>query len=300
MVLSLVDKGAAAAEAQRTGEFLRLARANPGALLNLISELPAKFDLKSLAPFLPFLNGENIQNLLKLLDAMPLSSKTAEGNLFFRNYIESLGLLWESGLKKALKDGGVEPNKAGLKGVLMTVAEEMSALAQRRDLFDVAALGRLKDLQRTAENSVRTLESGQVVNVLLQETENRYLLQIPFMFPDGTRMADLSIEYEGEGRKGEGGHSLRVLFLLDMDALGGLSVEANIAKKKLNCLFRCTDPGASTFMTASFGRLEDALAGLGYEIGSLTCRYEDDLSDIREYFNLARGAGGQEAVNIFV
>ncbi|OQA53941.1 MAG: Flagellar hook-length control protein FliK [Candidatus Omnitrophica bacterium ADurb.Bin277] len=295
VVLSLVDS--AAWEPEPVTELLRFQRSHPGALLSMISELPEALESKSFASFFSLLSKENVQTIIKLLEAIQLSAKTAQNPLFFKNYVENLGLLWESSLKKALRDGGIEPGRAGLKGALLKLSEELSALSANKDI-GADALVRLDALRKMTAGSIRTIESEQVMNVLYQENENRYLFQVPFLLASGPRMADISLEFEGKGNK-EGQGGFRVLFLLEMDALGDVCVETSIKTRHLSCRIRCTDPDACRFISSQLHRLENGLTGLGFRIDSMLCRFEADLTDERENFTQARMGGGREVVNVF-
>ena len=288
-------------ETEKVGEYLRLQRANPTALVNMISELSARLNADSLSPFLPFHSHSNLKNILKLLEALSMSKKTAGSNQFIRDYVGNLGLSWESSLKKALTGAQVDPAKSGLKGALMTLAEECRLLTANGGLIETDILTKLKAVEQMTLSSIRTIESEQVVNVLSQENEGRYLLQIPLQFPSGARTADLCIEFEEKGKKeGTMANGFRVIFLLDMDALGDISIEASIHKSQVNCKILCTDHDACQFISNALTSLTEGLTGLGYRIASINCLFQKELSDVREEFNRFRELGGKDAVNIFI
>ena len=297
LLLSVIDS--ARQESDRVTELLRFQRSNPEGLLRMMTDLPAAFEAKNISPFLPYVSKENVETLLKLLAAVQLSDKTSEGQLFFKSFIDNLGLLWENGLKKALQEGA-DTGRAGLKGVLAELSDELRTLAGNRNLFDTDARRQLDAMQKTTADAIKTLESEQVMNVLRQENENRYLFQIPFLLPSGSQMADICVSFEGKGAKGEGHGTFRILFLLNLDALGDVSVETGITSRRVDCRIRCTNRIACEFVSQSLKRLEDGLTGLGFQIESLTCLYEDDLSEVREQFQEARVMEGNDSVNIFI
>jgi hypothetical protein len=293
LMLVLADQNSL--EGEPISESLRLQRSNPGALLEFISNLSDVINSKELNRFLPYLNQENIKNLLRILDSLALSPK-ADRNQFFKEYIDNLGLQWENNLGDALKKGGVDQEKAGLKGALMKLSEELYGMTRH----DGEARNRLDVLQMILTGSVKTLESEQIINVLNQENENRYLFQVPLFFPSGTRMSDILIEIAGKGQRKEGQEDFRILFLLNMDAIGDISVQIGIRGWVLNCQILCTNRDSCGFIASSLQRLEDGLAGLGFKIGSMKCNFENDLAEEREIFNSARMMNEFEAVNIFV
>lgn len=297
LLLSLV--GRTAPETERTTEFLRFRRSNPEALTAMISRLSEALEPRNPASVFSLLSKENVRILLKLLEGIQLSSKTAQDPLFFKNYVENLGLLWENSLKRALKDGGIEPDRAGLKGALLRLSEELNSLSANKNL-GAEASGRLDALRKTAVESIKTIESEQVLNVVRQENENRYFFQVPLLLPSGPRQADILLEFERKPGGKEERDGFKLLFLLAMDALGDVAVEASIKARHLSCRIRCTDPDACRFISSQLKRLEDGLVGLGFRIDSILCRFEPDLTEERENFTRAAMGGDGDAVNLFV
>ncbi|MCG6538069.1 MAG: hypothetical protein L7F78_25975, partial [Syntrophales bacterium LBB04] len=94
LVLSVVD--GTMQESDRVTELLRFQRSNPEGLIRMISDLPVAFEAKNISPFLPYISKENVETLLKLLATVQLSDKTSEGQLFFKGFVDGLGLLWEN------------------------------------------------------------------------------------------------------------------------------------------------------------------------------------------------------------
>ena len=298
LVLSVV--GQSLAETEKVAEALRLQRANPGALLNMIVELLGKLSAKALTPYLSLLNPSHLKTMKELLETLSLSSRTAQGDQFVKNYITNLGLTWENALRKALTDTTIDPSRGGLKAALLALSAELKNISGQEQNLPGEVLKGLKSLEQLAAASVRTIESEQVVNVVSQENDSRYLLQIPLQFPSGTRTADLSIEFEGKDNEGRAGSGFRVLMLLDMDALGDLAVEASIREHRLGCRIQCTRTEVYTFIAQSLSSLRERLGGLGYRIESIDCWLEKDLTPVRETFNQYRSLGGRESVNIFI
>ncbi len=298
LVLSLVDQKLV--ETEKVMEFLRLQRANPGALPNAIVELSERLETPAFAPLLSLLNQANLKTLRGLLATLSLSKATGQDKQFIQNYISNLGLTWESNLKKALIESNVDFTKSSLKAALMALAEEIRADANSIGFLKAEAFAGLKALEQLASSAVKTIESEQVLNVVSLENDNRYLLQIPLQLPTGHRTADLCIEFEQKTNEGKNGGKFRVLFLLDMDALGDLAVEASIQDKLLSCHIQCTQMDAYSFVAQSLPDLKQRLGGLGYRLESVDCRLEKDVEPVREEFKRYRSLGGRDAVNIFI
>lgn len=128
-----------------------------------------------------------------------------------------------------------------------------------------------------------------MVNYLFQENEGKYIFQIPLLFPENTGLAEIFVKFgdqEGKGRRKE----KSVLFLLNMDALGAIVVEAKMTVKKISCVLKCGNENICDFVRPLLKELEDKLTALGYEIDYLKCVTEKDnlkiKSEHREFQNL--------------
>ncbi|MBW2632376.1 MAG: hypothetical protein JRC90_11605, partial [Deltaproteobacteria bacterium] len=123
------------------------------------------------------------------------------------------------------------------------------------------------------------------------EYESKYIFQIPLLFPENMGLAEIFVKFgdrdsKNKGRRGE----KNVLFLLNMDVLGDIVVEAKIKTKKIGCVLKCGDENVCDFIRPFLEELGDRLMALGYEIDYLKCVTEKDNLKIknehREFQNL--------------
>jgi hypothetical protein len=142
-------------------------------------------------------------------------------------------------------------------------------------------IGRFREL---ANQAATVIESLQIVNVLAQERDGLFMLQIPVQFPDGIRMQELYIEADREGDRNGAEKEHRVLLLLDMDSLGELAADIGIHGGILNCTLRCTDHKAIDFIGPLIPALRESLAVSGYIVGSLQCVPERNLNTLKNDF----------------
>jgi hypothetical protein len=213
-------------------------------------------------------------------------------------------MLMESGVKKALLakgERGVHNSSAprGMKGLLHRLAEKLSALLGEDALPGEIRLS-LQQLQTAAEKTVRTIENQQILNVMLRETENTALLQIPLFFPGGMKLAEILIREDDHADSAAGDrHSFTVALLFDLDMLGQVLIELRAHDRKLTCLFKCGKEAVQAFLFPHLAALQERLLDLGYRVEQLTCVVEEDLETQKaalcRNYRLYTG----ESVNIF-
>jgi|GEM_PF-6018812 len=119
---------------------------------------------------------------------------------------------------------------------------------------------------RGAERAAEALAAQPAVPPALlpaaDPTQAGAYMQIPL---PGGRTAEVRVLPDGGGEGGEGGRGgrpTRVAFLLHMDALGPLTVEAVVGEAAVDALVRSPAPGVRAFLAGRAPELADALAGL--------------------------------------
>jgi len=157
----------------------------------------------------------------------------------------------------------------------------------------------LADLGRYIDSCIRTIESHQVVNLILQEAENKYLFQVPMLFPDGVRKGDIFIEYDRNARGGDDKGRYRVIFFLSMDVLGDMVIEAELTGETIGCAVKCADQNACDFVSSSLEELRGNLRDLGCKVDRIKCVTRKDLAAERMDYLQARAVYEKEAVDIF-
>ncbi len=278
VILRIVGRGDL--EEFRAADFLRWYRTNPNALSQMITEAFRQFNTENLGKLLHYLPKEDLQNLFKIIKSLFLSPE-AKGTNFVKDYLSNLGLLTESQLRKALEGesgiGESDLHQQNLKSLLMQLSDDLHNLLVGKESFDHEESIRLKSLSEYVDSSIKTIESHQIINVVLQETESKYLVQIPILFPDGVRKSDIFVEYDryasGEGHKGQ----YRVIFFLDMDILGEMTIEAKLKGDKIDCLIKCEGEEVCDFISPFLTELRESLSAAGCEIDTVKCVVGHDL-----------------------
>ena len=266
-------------ESLKFADFVKYIGTNPKALLDLFVEGNVRFSPENLGELATLLGKEDVETFQKLIQSMTLS----KGNLtdgFFKDYIYNLGYLMEKELAEALeKKFGRAKNMAcasdNIKGLLSKIADKLDMLMNARH----PGAGRLSQF---INSSLKTIEAHQVVNVLLQENENEYMFQIPVLLPEQLGLAEIYVKFDDmDSNSGGRKKQQRVLFLLDMDALGDIVVEATIHTKRMGCIVRCSREEVRAFIIPFLRELEEKLVALGYDIDHLKCVTETDVSIIK-------------------
>ncbi|MFB3926677.1 MAG: hypothetical protein ACE14T_11550, partial [Syntrophales bacterium] len=297
IVLGIVRE--AAQDAALISDYVRLFRSNPKALPDMIAGILAEFERPGRG--LPaFLAGEDRKNLLGILKSILFSKESLDDSLFLKRYIENIGLLWESGLAKAVQEGVLNAKKNSLKGLLMKIASELQPGPEKEESPGSGPAKSMAELARFSDAFVKTIESHQIINVLSQEYDGRFVFQIPLLLHSGLGTAEIYVDVDQPGEKGEKPDGFHVLMLLDMDALGDISVEAGIIGKKLNCAIQCSDRRVCDFISSSLGILTDRLFALGYRVDSMKCSVEKNILKAGEGLIMGPVLRDTDAVNIFV
>ncbi|MGA2331501.1 MAG: hypothetical protein ABSG75_07060 [Syntrophales bacterium] len=278
LVLRIMEGGYS--EESGLSDYLKWHRSNPEALSNMMTEAVRQFnsaDLGKLLRYLPRADFQKIVGLLKLL----LFSTETKGTNFLKDYLGKLGLTMESQLRNVIEgrsniDGGdLQPEN--LKGLLTELSSDLHNLLMSEDSLDGEKEKVLENLSKYVDSSIKTIESQQIINVILQEAESKYLFQIPIVFPDGVRKSDIFIEYDRHSKKeGEKGR-YRVIFFLSMDILGDMIIDTELNGGKIDCVMKCADQGVCDFISSFLEELRGSLLALGCKIDMVKCVTGADL-----------------------
>lgn len=243
--------------------------------------------------------------LLSLVRVLVLSKEVLRDPLFIRNYVFHLGLLHE----KASRDGGAgagekagsrTPSGGSLKGLLLRAAADPQFLE--------ALWGREPDGKRSGQDVVRqfvdnglgAIETEQLLNLVLQETENRYFLSLPFLFPGGFRMQDLVIQFDRRRREGgEAQRSFQVTLHLDLDVLGKAIADVTMTGDRVGCAIRFEEKKGRDLLAPHMEELAGRLKASGYGLQFLTCTEDPGVREDREAFlrqRLVYMGGGLDCV----
>ncbi len=301
VILQIVGRGDL--EESRTTDFLRWYRANPDALSQMITEAFRQFNSENLGKLLRYIPKGDFQNLFKIVKSLFYAPEAKDAN-FVKDYLSNLGLLTESQLRKVVEgqtsiDEG-NYHQDSLKSLLMKLSDDLHNLSAGKVSFDHEEGVRLKSLSEFVDNSIKTIESQQIINFILQETESKYLFQIPILFPDGVRKRDIFVEYDRNARGGECGGQYRIIFFLDMDILGQMIIEAELKGDKIDCLIKCVDQEICDFISPFLAELRESLSATGCEINMVNCVTGGDLVKEKIDYYQDRVLYAREVVDLFV
>jgi hypothetical protein len=285
-------------------ENLRFFRANPEGLLGNLARIE---DLLAQAighPRLPSLLQNEIRSILKLIQALRYSGTTMDNCNYLRDYPNDLGLLMESNLRKALLANGErgipsDPASGGLKESLLQLTRKMSAVPADDTLPEELRLA-LRQVQSSAEKTVKIIENQQIINVMLQETEHAYMLQIPLLFPGGMKLGDILIrEDDRTDRASRGPRSFAIDLFFDLDMLGPVLIELHIKDKQIGCICKCEKAEVKNFISCRLPELQEKLVTEGYRVERLTCVLEKDLERQRLALQGNYQLYSTESINLF-
>lgn len=273
-------------EISRTNEFLKFYRSNPGALKEMIASLKALFSEGTPNPISHFLSKREVQNLYNILNKIIISEDNIADPLFLKDYITALGLTGERRLMKALSDPAIlKEIKSGatLKEILLKLSAELTAVqtALGDNELDGCQIRQFSDL---ADHAATVIESLQIVNVLAQEQDGLFVLQIPVQFTDGIRMQEIFIETDRENGEHDAEKQCRIVLFLDMDSLGELAVDMGLKEGTLHCTFKCPDQKVFDFIQPLLPALSHALSGIDYAVGVIQCVLDRNIPSWKQDF----------------
>lgn len=281
-LLTLVLLERTAGESSRTTEALQSMRAEPLALAKSLAGLVEAIDPENPGTPRTLPAKGEAGRLLEVIRSLILPKNTVENPLWIRDCLQSLGLFLESDVRKELQKGpstGFQGRAVSLKEILLNLVETLrrqsdgeggKGLAQKLSLF---------------EGALKNIENLQVLNVLLQEQEGKFLFQVPFLLSGRLTTADIFVYVDQENqRRKKGSEDYRVVFAMHMDALGDIMIQARLKGKRLGCLVECGSDEIRGFIGPSLTSLAERLEALGFQTGEMICTVKKDLGEAREEF----------------
>ncbi len=292
-------------DVEKVGGYLRLQRSQPQSLAQLFGFLPETLRTEALPLLSQASTKKLIGEILRIIDRLVVTRGTLKNPLFVKNYPGQLGLLLESGLLKSLpggdkdaKTGAARKTGESLKGLLLKLAEQLQSqiAVETADRSTADPLARVLSL---LDASVKSIETQQVMNAAGQ-SDATYFLQIPFQSADGIRIQDIYIQVDRDAernRTGEG--QSRLVFMLNLDAVGEMMIDVKLAGKGLECRIKCVEEAVREFVAARIGDLEQGLADAGYDVRLLDCTAKPDLMEDRREFMGSLSLYCTDSVNLF-
>ncbi|MFA5183093.1 MAG: flagellar hook-length control protein FliK [Syntrophales bacterium] len=291
-------------EADVINKYLLLHRSNPAALGELFSKIgEIIINAKTLPPSLTKIDS-NLEKISQISEKILISgiNRSYVNNL--TGYAKSLGLNMEYDLVKTLVQGSniaKGDDRTSVKGLFMDILNNLNAFMDDVSNLNDALLNHLKQLRTFTEESISSLETHQIINVLSRESDGPFILQLPFAFPEGVRMQNIYIEREKEKREEEGGKSpsFRMTIFLDLDQMGEITLDTRFQGKKIDCVFHCQNDDISNFISAYLEELKEILEGAGYDVGGLQCLVEDNVRLMRHEYLARQPFNNRLVLNLF-
>ncbi|MEN6319170.1 MAG: hypothetical protein ABFD82_10505 [Syntrophaceae bacterium] len=272
MILRIVETGSQ--EESMVTDYLKLYRSNPDAFSTMMTEAMKHFSPENMDKLFCRLSGDDSHKIVNILKSLFLSSKTLDNN-FLKNYLNNLGLLTESQLRKIIEGesgsdkGNFQPQN--LKSLFIQLSEDIRNVFMGRETYAPEELKLLQSLSEYVDSSIKTIESQQIINYVLQESENKYLFQIPLLFPECVRKGDIFIEYDRNAGRGEQNGKYRIIIFLSMDILGDMIIDAHLTGGKINCCIKCSAHEIRDFISPFLEELREKLNAIGCKLDAVNC-----------------------------
>ncbi len=300
LVLRIVEGGYS--EESGLADYLKWHRSNPEALSYMMTEAVRQFNSADLSKLLRYLPGADFQKIVSLLKSLLFSTET-KGSNFLRDYLGKLGLTMESQLRNVIEGrsniDGSDLQPENLKGLLTELSSDLHNLLMSKDSLEGEEQKALASLSKYVDSSVKTIESQQIINIILQEAESKYLFQIPIVFPDGVRKGDIFIEYDRHSKKEGEKDRYRMIFFLSMDILGDMIIDAELNGDKIDCVVKCADQGVCDFISSFLEELRGSLLALGCKIDMVKCVTGVDLVKEKLDYYQDRVLYNREVIDLF-
>ena len=231
---------------------------------------------------LPVLPGgrQVLERVVTLLSSLSRGEEQAGDAEKIKRFIEDTGIFYESKLKHALvREGGSPENlresiARDCKGLLLKLSQELKQEPVRMAESGVTQVrSSLQTLAKTVDESVDNIELQQLVNCLASKKEEQLVFQIPVLLPEGMRTAELYIRSGSRGgtKGGVNKEDISLVFLLTMQSLGDLRIDARLSKQKIRCAIEVGTPEGAHFVREHLGWLSERLAALDYTVEQLSC-----------------------------
>jgi hypothetical protein len=208
------------------------------------------------------------EKLLSTLKTLILHQNSTGYN--FRDFINSLGLLHENQISKYLLNPSRELPPDNLKGLLLSIWGERSESQRLMLLPKDASLLNLVSL------GIKNIELHQYFNLLTKENGNFYFFQLPIVLSQDLDTVDLYLyDHKDKATKENKKAYFTLVFLLQLERLGGLKITALVSNKEVQARFITSGKLPAEFIQACLPELRSRLESLGYLVKTLSCTVAD-------------------------
>ena len=221
-----------------------------------------------------------LEEVLSCLSSITFNEDKVGDSNKVRQFIENSGLTYESKLKQSLLQKGRLPEhlektvEKDFKGLLLRISQKLEDAAERLGKGgDVILKGKMGDLLKAVNSSIKRIEFHQLVNYLTTKNDEQLVFQVPFALPEGIKTAELYIRYGGQkGKKKKGREDdFHIVFLLNLKGLGDLRIDARLFKKKISCKIQVKNGKTADFVKSHLAELSRQLESLDYKVEKIEC-----------------------------
>ena len=178
-------------------------------------------------------------------------------------FVQDSGLHYETKLFHFVAKNRQSPSDVAdndLKGLLL------GALNQ----FDLAAVA--GEPRSAIAGQLAQLEGQQAANLLAQLEGQAFQLQVPLFTGSGFSDVAISVERDGRETRDDKPRGYHVLFLLELDALGRMKIDAHLHAQNLRVIFYVDHEENVGLIRRELPSFQETLKALGYREVLLTAR----------------------------
>jgi hypothetical protein len=164
---------------------------------------------------------------------------------------------------------------------------------------DAAALAAFKELFSSAQGLGNALEAAQQLNAELLPQKDMLYLPLPLLFDDQLLGGELLMQLPGrEGGQDREGNT-RLVFFLNMSALGPITIEAFMRPGKLSGHFIVADDAKAEFIRERLGELITSLEQAGFQADfRVRARSAGEPADASPLADLIRSSGRSLSITV--
>lgn len=268
-----------------------------------LEDLPEKLSVLSQresGPF-PTPHRETIDHLLSLVNRLHFQHPFSPNSERLQELVVQSGLFFEHKLKHLIEtrrgDRCDQMAMGDMKGLLVKLRGQLKAFSgmghdSGKDPSN------LNDMADALERIIQKIEGYQILNLLHTDSQKKIFLLLPICFQNNLQFAEINISLPNSESGRSESEETSILFLLDMPALGKMSIEVKINGKGLYCRFHVTRPEVSVFLDSALSGLKERFDRIGFN-AQLNVSLETSEEVSRIFFD-DTGSGPESLVNIIV
>jgi hypothetical protein len=286
---------------------VRVVQTNPQVVMSLVTEMvPEQKALSLIRSYLPLqihwgglieslsevltdkglyllemvVDREVLGKVISCLSSLSFGTDKMVDSRNIKQFIENSGLFYESKLKQSLFLEESLPKQLmkiaekDFKGLLLSLSQKLEDASGRLDEGrDVISSGKVGNMLRMVNSSIKRIELHQLVNYLTTRNDQQLVFQIPLILPEGIKTAQLYIRYGHQRGKKRGvkQDDFYIVFLLNMKSLGDLRIDTHFFKKRISCKIQVGNKETANFVKKNLSKLSQQLESSDYKVEKLDC-----------------------------